>query len=404
MQEDLHSQSSHYRKPLHRKDLPTMQELIIPNSPRIPGYQGFLPGERDHIAESFGKFPLNHVAVQPNHVSNNPDLKLPEVHNLDHSIHLDHGRRIPGYKGHIPGAKNVYATTFSISTEEALQQTLAKMQIQEYHQNALPQIQGKAQGKAQSNPVANRVETSSCASVSSSSIPPGYTGYIPNSQHHYGHTFGDLVSKVDELHGDPNLIFKPDAFDHQSSVHRRQINSHIPGYTGYIQEHMYDYGKTYGKMTQDHIGNAHSMERNKPTTVPLPPLGPAERRALEAKIVFSDAARIPGYAGAIPGLREEYGSTFGKLSRIMITSPRGDGASNSVQLPSLKQEDHDGRGKIHHRVQAEAKQQPTIPSVQSLPSLKPYPPLEPQRSSQSARRHISGYTGFVPSKKTRSFD
>jgi hypothetical protein len=151
----------------------------------------------------------------------------------------------------------------------------------------------------------------------SAPIPPVQT------QHHVWNT----VNRPGPVaHFRPNASFTPLTnggkiqVNGQEKVRQQQQKHHIPGYTGYIPCSQHVAGRRYSEMTQIAYRNSvvdHVTQENIPSDPQNNRKIPHEQ--LKERFMWSVTQgkeyNPPGYTGHVPGIRSVYGQTCGNVTR-----------------------------------------------------------------------------------------
>eukprot|EP00002_Diphylleia_rotans_P005936 TRINITY_DN1518_c0_g1_i10.p1 TRINITY_DN1518_c0_g1~~TRINITY_DN1518_c0_g1_i10.p1 ORF type:complete len:350 (+),score=64.91 TRINITY_DN1518_c0_g1_i10:69-1118(+) len=207
------------------------------------------------------------------------------------------------------------------------------------------------------------------------SIPPGYSGFIPNSQYHHGKTFGNLVRKADELQTDYTLMRDPQNFEEVPLEKSNAPKTGIRGYTGLcLKEERDEYPQfkiTESPYLQTFTTRRSSSLKNRPTSAPNQSItsrsgssnstsqfAEAKQKAFQADYIrqvggvsaWEDPSekqklyetRVPlrgskksGYAGHIPGERFE---TVDASTRQKVTDDKTIDAVSRTANASIDKE------------------------------------------------------------------
>ncbi|KAL0232439.1 hypothetical protein PCE1_002780 [Barthelona sp. PCE] len=145
---------------------------IIEGNRTIVGYTGHLPGVQDSFGSSYKKLVIEaHVVEKPKEdkkpkvVVRKPRSDIPKLSKYE----------VPGYTGYIPGVQNEqFGGTFAATVRNQLDKT---------EQVRTLEVDDKtATDYETTHPVPENVAT----------LAPGYTGFLPKSQHHFGKTYGQI--------------------------------------------------------------------------------------------------------------------------------------------------------------------------------------------------------------------
>ncbi|XP_063813801.1 ciliary microtubule inner protein 2B [Pseudophryne corroboree] len=290
--------------------------LMTPDPHYIPGYGGFCPQYKYNLGKTYGKL-TSQLLTSPD-VRHSEQLVLqsypypPPRRDSDTGSSQDITRRqktrmgdqkvawrmIPGYTGFIPRAQKFYAKTYAETTRDALsdfqrEQLLQESQRQEQmllnklqtgqkvphteqekmlisakYRTPLPVLSNKPVSYI--SPSAYQIQLSPYYMEDQNPhkyFISGYTGYVPRSRFlfgtgypittnramvEFGHKTLRKSSGVGEQQ-DPRGESKP--LSDQSHIYLEELGL-LPRYTGYVPGYKFQYGHTYGNLTQDALGQS----------------------------------------------------------------------------------------------------------------------------------------------------
>ncbi|KAK7896289.1 hypothetical protein WMY93_021614 [Mugilogobius chulae] len=171
----------------------------------MPGYTGFIPKSQSHFACSYGEMcrrALTDFYQEQQRRSQQPSsAKLPQIHSHGggrqspgpelQTVASTHGRKHPGFTGHVPKARYLIGKGYPITTNEALIQ-FGKQQRHE------PLSQDTAAAQDCSAPSSYRPNRA---------VVPYFTGHIPGYRFLYGQTFGQLSQNALEKSGSKRVAW-----------------------------------------------------------------------------------------------------------------------------------------------------------------------------------------------------
>uniref|UniRef100_A0A8C5LPE1 Ciliary microtubule inner protein 2B n=1 Tax=Leptobrachium leishanense TaxID=445787 RepID=A0A8C5LPE1_9ANUR len=290
--------------------------LMTPDPHYIPGYGGFCPQYKYNLGKTYGKLTSQLLTNPDIHRSGHLVLQscpFPPLRMDNDRDHLETPTRrrrqrlgdqklswsmIPGYTGFIPKSQNFIAKTYTEISKDAVADFHRDQLKQESHLQELSLLNKLQSGQQQPHSehekqlIKSKYRTplpalskdpapfySSTAFQSQQSpycmedenphkyFISGYMGYVPRSRFLIGSgypvatnralvEFGHLTSKRN-----PRVSYDLEAKQHDG---RHLDHSHIyleelgllPRYTGYVPGYKYQYGHTYGYLTQDALGHS----------------------------------------------------------------------------------------------------------------------------------------------------
>jgi hypothetical protein len=204
---------------------------------------------------------------------------------------------------------------------------------------------------------------------------PGYSGYVPKSQHVAGVTYGNMTRTTlskDFKVASADVALPPSPNHTGCSIQRP--GNHVPGYTGHVAGKMDQFASTYGNMTRTakpkgtvlsngqypDVGTGASITESIGTSPYNTGSKYITKKEAQAAFKQTTTGQIPGYGGFIRGGQHVAGTTFGAQTR----AAQGEDFSGSY--------------------------------VTALPTA-PNRNLSPRIDLPVSR--VPGYTGFVPGKR-----
>ena len=374
---------------------------------RIPGYQGFIPASQNHV---YGKQQVASPRSLRELTAANTEDKF-----QSHREHRTTGRlditlnegvgHVPGYAGHVPGHDDNLASVrqpFGRATRpNKLNETMtlhgpdlglmpkADVPTDYGMSGNLRELGGRAKLTVEPSEPARGV--------------PGYRGYLPGRQHHYGRSFGTTVSELEPVR---NLDNKMDSMQLATDPRPSRISgysdgdrapqditidasrAHIPGYAGFLPGLDSNVGERFGLQTSTNLLQ-HSASI-KPLTGPTTHLaqsaicksyGSPRPNTCDPPPVFDPASSqylepgqrkegdVPGYTGFHPGQQHMFGRSQGLLTTQLKEKKESIYAGHAAELLSFTE--------------------PRVTEQQSLTMLEGT--VDPI-TTLSSRAHIGGYT------------
>jgi hypothetical protein len=249
----------------------------------------------------------------------------------------DNGIAAPGFAGFVPSMKYQFGLTFGNAARTILKTdpSLKKGAIQQEY------LKQKASKAAQNTrQVINSEDTNVwkagkkyATGDDRFSFPPvpGYTGYIPRSQEHFGRSFVETtnaslssfqrmlraknqlpprVERVQSEYKEKRPCESPKVVEEKAEhVAPQGQKAFISGYTGYIPRLQNHFGVPYSRSVRD------ALEEFAVKPAPKNPYissKPAKQTDTKIEMI----SPIPGFTGFIPGSRTCYSMTFGKTSNV----------------------------------------------------------------------------------------
>uniref|UniRef100_A0A8C6Z1G6 Ciliary microtubule inner protein 2B n=1 Tax=Nothoprocta perdicaria TaxID=30464 RepID=A0A8C6Z1G6_NOTPE len=157
----------------------------------------------------------------------------------------------------------------------------------------------------------------------SSIVIPGYTGFIPRSQHFFAKTFSEIYKEAKSDFAKQRLraagtecplggLGTPEGCSQPVLALLRDMSCHSAGFTGFVPRARFLIGKSYPVTTNRALLEFSQMalkrggrsETKEGSTI-LPPLG---------KTYPTETGLLPRYAGYVPGYKFQFGHTYGHLT------------------------------------------------------------------------------------------
>ncbi|XP_069482890.1 ciliary microtubule inner protein 2B [Ambystoma mexicanum] len=287
--------------------------LMTPDPHYIPGYGGFCPQYKYHLGKTYGKL-TSQLLTSPdikhsNHLVLQSTFPPPGKGDGARSFnHLPRSRRqrlgdkkvsfsiIPGYTGFIPRSQNFFAKTYMETSKDALtdfeldQLRMASEAQEMALTNALQSGQRQPHTEKEKQlltakyrtplpAVAKDAEPFSSPNAFQSEGSPyymddenphkyfisGFTGYVPRARFLIGSGYPTITNRAmvefghmaESKHvsegrlGETRLHSK--SLPELSKIYPSNLGL-LPRYTGYVPGYKYQYGKTYGHLTQNALG------------------------------------------------------------------------------------------------------------------------------------------------------
>jgi hypothetical protein len=224
---------------------------------------------------------------------------------------------------------------------------------------------------------------------------PGYTGFIPASQHVVAMTFGQATTHLlreRTANADPSKWRKHVSYAEFTPPRTPIEKHHMPGYAGFVPGVIADsgqlFGKTFGKMTLKAIkgGYEGSEDKERMSSVEKDMLAEAAGSHPAESRDFKEGGS--SWTGASP-YRDDLDYTVGT---IQPHQPQSWGLATGAEpwresalLERMKRKGH----------------KPSVdrPSVRYYAKNDPCDPTDPEKkilSSTPEPHHIPGYSGFMP--------
>ncbi|XP_028634907.1 protein FAM166B isoform X2 [Grammomys surdaster] len=242
---------------------------------------------------------------------------------------------IPGYTGHCPLLRFSMGQTYGQVTGQLLQGPPG-LAWPPAHRTLLPPIVPPR------SPVISRRRRPPRLGHErlSSSIIPGYTGFIPQAQFIFAKNcnqiWAEAMSDFTQRHGEQESHELPEEAKGEKEVDRDQgpepelslfsfiTVSHqaspysmddtdpqkffMSGFTGYVPRARFLFGSSFPVLTSQALqefGQTRSQGRAQKDPKPLPPL---------PRPNFQNLGLLPHYGGYVPGYKFQFGGTFGNLT------------------------------------------------------------------------------------------
>ncbi|KAM3936902.1 ciliary microtubule inner protein 2B [Leptodactylus fuscus] len=286
--------------------------LMTPEPHYIPGYGGFCPQYKYNMGKTYGKLTsqlltspdvhhsgqlvLQSCPFPPPRNSGSLDLSIRRKPRLgDHKLSWS---MIPGYTGFIPRSQKFFAKTYAETTRDALtdfqkdqnqqqnqlkEQLLAsklqsgqqaprteheKQLITAKYRTPLPELSKQAAPYVSPNAYEIQVSPYYMEDQDPNKyFISGYTGYVPRSRFLIGTGYPVTTNRAITEFGHMTLNKGYKIGDYQEpregNIHLSD-QSHIyleslgllPRYTGYVPGYKFQYGHTYGNLTQNALGQS----------------------------------------------------------------------------------------------------------------------------------------------------
>ncbi|XP_066458766.1 ciliary microtubule inner protein 2B [Eleutherodactylus coqui] len=286
--------------------------LMTPDPHYIPGYGGFCPQYKYNLGKTYGKLTrqlltnpdirhsgqlvLQSCPFPPPRYDSNPDISHRRKPRLgDQKLYWS---MIPGYTGFIPRSQKFFAKTYAETTRDALSD-FQKEQDQQQSQLKEQMLVSKLQSGQQ--PPRTDHEKQLITAKYRTPLPPvskepapyvspnafqiqispyymddedpdkyfisGYTGYVPRSRFLIGTGYPITTNRA-LMEFAPMTVKKGYKIGHhqeplqetkqqsdQSHIYLEQLGL-LPRYTGYVPGYKFQYGHTYGYLTQNALGQS----------------------------------------------------------------------------------------------------------------------------------------------------
>ncbi|KAM4808953.1 ciliary microtubule inner protein 2B [Rhinophrynus dorsalis] len=289
--------------------------LMTPDPHYIPGYSGFCPQYKYHLGKSYGKL-TSQLLTSPD-IRHSRQLVLqscsfPPIHgDISGDYPQDQLRRrprlgdqrltismIPGYTGFIPRSQKFFAKTYAETTRDALgdfQKDHLFQEMQRQEQTLISKLQsGQQQPQTESEKQLLRTKYRtpllalhkdaspyiSPTSFQAQGSPyymedenpnkyfiSGYMGYVPRSRFLIGTgypitsnraivEFGHMTTKKATRFSGQKISQQEDGLLSEQNHIYLQDHGLLPRYTGFVPGYKYQYGHTYGHLTQNALGQS----------------------------------------------------------------------------------------------------------------------------------------------------
>ncbi|XP_075711059.1 ciliary microtubule inner protein 2B [Rhinoderma darwinii] len=267
--------------------------LMTPEPHYIPGYGGFCPQYKYNLGKTYGSL-TGQLLTSPD-IRHSGQLVLqscpfpPPPRNTG-ALGISNRRKpclgdkklswsmIPGYTGFIPRAQKFFAKTYAETTRDALtdfqkeqNQQLSPIQeqlITSKYRTPLPELSKEPAHYV--SPNAFQIQVSPYYMEDEDPhkyFISGYTGYVPRSRFLIGTGYPITTNRAMTEFSQMTLKKGSKIGDHQEprEGNRHQSNqSHIyleqlgllPRYTGYVPGYKFQYGHTYGHLTENALGQS----------------------------------------------------------------------------------------------------------------------------------------------------
>nr|AAI70514.1 Unknown (protein for MGC:197241) [Xenopus laevis] len=291
--------------------------LMTPDPHFIPGYSGFCPQYRYSLGKTYGQL-TSHLLTNPDirrsgHLvlQSNPFPPAPRGHSYNESSQELGGRRrrqrlgdpkltismIPGYTGFIPRSQKFFAKTYAETSRDALsdfhneqqtqesqrQEMLLTSKLQEgrqpqtehekqlltaRHRTPLPALSKEPAPfmslrgfQPQGSPYYMEEENPNKYFIS------GYTGYVPRSRFLIGNgypiTTNRAMVEFAHMNQKKGVRFSDQQGHNEGgNLHTEQGQIYLeelgllPRYTGYVPGYKFQFGNTFGRLTQNALGQS----------------------------------------------------------------------------------------------------------------------------------------------------
>ncbi|XP_068128020.1 ciliary microtubule inner protein 2B isoform X2 [Hyperolius riggenbachi] len=290
--------------------------LMTPDPHYIPGYGGFCPQFKYNLGKTYGKLTAD-LLTSPD-IRRSGQLVLQSCpfppprtdSHIEAPTNITKRRRarlgdqklswsmIPGYTGFIPRSQKFFAKTYAETSRDALTD-FQKEQYQQESQRQQQMVSGKLQSGQQLphteqekqlitakyrtplpplnkeaapyvSPAAYQEEVSPYYMEDENPhkyFISGYTGYVPRSRFLIGNgyplttnramvEFGHMTLKKSARVGDqPQLREENKHQPDEGNIYLESLGL-LPRYTGYVPGYKFQYGHTYGHLTQNALGES----------------------------------------------------------------------------------------------------------------------------------------------------
>ncbi|XP_029437696.1 protein FAM166B [Rhinatrema bivittatum] len=285
-------------------------KLVSPDPHYIPGYSGFCPQYKYHLGKSYGNLTSQLLTNPDISHSQRPvlqSLRYPVAEKAERAeppvVLLKSRRRhwgediftgnmIPGYTGFIPRSQHYFAKTYAQIAQDALNDFVReqnKMATQGEELTSLKVLQERekepsteeeqklliAKSRTPLPPVSTEAfpNRSPCAFQAHGSpyfmednnphkyFISGFTGYVPRARFLFGAGYPITTNRALVEFGHKTWKkskglgagIKGQSLPDLSKIYPNDLGL-LPSYTGYVPGYKFQYGKTYGQLTQNALG------------------------------------------------------------------------------------------------------------------------------------------------------
>ncbi|TPX36038.1 hypothetical protein SmJEL517_g01715 [Synchytrium microbalum] len=272
----------------------------------------------------------------------------------------------PGYSGFIPTLGESFGHTFGIATKQILDENLSLKQGRIQKEREAAKAARRAAAKQPEHNVVWGQEKTWATGDDRFSFPPvpGYTGYIPRSKEHFGHSYvqttSESLSEFQGMMARKNEL--PPRVKAVKNAHQPLIPE--PTYEGDQRPHLFQYTSYAGSPSpsrlpgrdaprtfpsgytgfvprkQNIFGESYSASVKKAIDEFTAPKQAVEDRTRHEKALIHKQP-IPGFTGFIPSASRTIAQTFGRTTLIAYDSfnnrdERGKPAPSQDDVPIAK--------------------------------------------------------------------
>ncbi|XP_053304623.1 protein FAM166B [Spea bombifrons] len=287
--------------------------LMTPDPHYIPGYSGFCPQYKYNLGRTYGKLTSQLLTCPDIHHSGQLVLQscpfppprinrdLPETPTRRRRLRSGDQKlnwsMIPGYTGFIPKSQNFFSKTYTETSKDALgdfQKDQQRQEAQRQEQTLATKLQnGQQQPQTEREkqllrskyrtplPALSKEPALYCSQTPfESQMSPyymdeenpnkyfisGYMGYVPRSRFLIGTGYPVTTNRamVEFERMNSKKDIRPSASQEPQKNGLQPDQSHIyleelgllPRYTGYVPGYKFQFGHTYGQLTQDALGQS----------------------------------------------------------------------------------------------------------------------------------------------------
>lgn len=262
---------------------------------------------------------------------------------------------IPGYCGYCPMQKYQLGETYGKTTAKILTDgTVAKSDQSVLREKVVQSGEEDAAGGSRSQSSNSSLQSLRNSSWGdrklNSKMIPGYTGYIPKSEHYYGSRYAHVcktavndIIKHNEtrqmskqiqqerrlpalipVRRDGEVYISPHQAQHSVSPYfmtsdSEGLKTFISGYTGFIPRARSRFSKGYPVNTRnaliDFTNNQQKIKAVAQQDVQLIRQATKAKRNQETKTIYNSKGLLPHYTGYLPAHKFRYALTYGNSSR-----------------------------------------------------------------------------------------